>query len=84
MCLHGSEVIYFEALKVKQSVKTGDRSSLLRVLLLPMIGLHSAGPSVDLHSLVVPVFTHFVDPLVVVGHLGVDAQFVYPATALTP
>lgn len=33
---------------------------------------------------VVPVFLHFIDPLVVVGHLGVDAQFVYPATALAP
>lgn len=32
----------------------------------------------------VPLFTHFVDPLIVVGHLGVDAQFVYLATALAP
>lgn len=32
----------------------------------------------------VPFSTHSVDPLHVVGHLGVDAQLVLPATALAP
>lgn len=32
----------------------------------------------------VPFFTHFVDPLIIVGHLGVDAQLVHPAAALAP
>ncbi len=32
----------------------------------------------------VPFFTHCVDPLIIVGHLGVDAQLVLPAAALAP
>lgn len=45
------------------------------------LGWTRTGPSL---SAAVPVSSHFVDPLIVLGHLGVDAQFVYPAAALTP
>lgn len=32
----------------------------------------------------VPFLTHSVDPLIIVGHLGVDAELVHPAAALAP